>query len=732
MTVVAYSSSYFCMEPTQARRYMALGLLTCLIVTSFVVVRQVVISDPSTETGAMADYSSRTSYTDNKGGTHTGNYTSSGGGTTGGGGNGFSVTTQNSGGGGGTNKSGYEDNIAIPREVNSKATSSRASSTFNLDQINKQITVLTAQLNSLERQVEFYSHPNSGTTTASDGNAFDMISNFISNWKNNPTTPNAEKIAELNQQIAELSRKITQLQLQLENIVVDEGQTISNTSTQQFHVITPNRGTVYRHPYGGGVTIQWADPYDLDSVSIGYSKDGGPAVFIAKDIPSHQTTNVSEPFSGYRVNPPVSGDPTFVFPDIRTGQACTQEAKICPDGTGVGRTGPNCTFPACPEVQGAFDSIVENSASAIAINVVDQQSTIVHVPQTFSLKVGQTVSVDADSALNTSIKLDKIGIFPSMTGTPQASKIASLSVTQGGGCAPQPSGTELCMGMPTTLKHYDVPLSGVSSGGTYTISLNDLSSDVLKKINECTYSRGWYGASGNGLTIDWGDGSQSPVFTDDVKMGDSCTGEMKKHTYVKSGTYTVKVTSWHPGPTDAPITDWEGSLKAVVTSINEVGPTNIGAGLRITFVSASDRNDSGTFKITKNDTTPVPPPTACTREYIPVCGQPAMPLCPEGRMCSMMMPAPQTYSNMCTMKSAGATLVHAGACENNPTPTPIPPPISSERNTYSWKGVPLGSGYRIIIIGKKAGKMYFDTSDQEFTIAQMPVPFGGSWVWVPN
>lgn len=27
--------------------------------------------------------------------------------------------------------------------------------------------------------------------------------------------------------------------------------------------------------------------------------------------------------------------------------ACTQEAKLCPDGTSVGRTGPNCEFAAC-------------------------------------------------------------------------------------------------------------------------------------------------------------------------------------------------------------------------------------------------------------------------------------------------------------------------------------------------------------------------------------------------
>jgi len=29
-------------------------------------------------------------------------------------------------------------------------------------------------------------------------------------------------------------------------------------------------------------------------------------------------------------------------------KACTQEAKVCPDGTSVGRTGPNCEFAPCP------------------------------------------------------------------------------------------------------------------------------------------------------------------------------------------------------------------------------------------------------------------------------------------------------------------------------------------------------------------------------------------------
>lgn len=35
-------------------------------------------------------------------------------------------------------------------------------------------------------------------------------------------------------------------------------------------------------------------------------------------------------------------------PDDGTPTACTAEAKICPDGTAVGRTGSNCEFAACP------------------------------------------------------------------------------------------------------------------------------------------------------------------------------------------------------------------------------------------------------------------------------------------------------------------------------------------------------------------------------------------------
>ncbi len=37
--------------------------------------------------------------------------------------------------------------------------------------------------------------------------------------------------------------------------------------------------------------------------------------------------------------------PTTITP---SQQACTAEAKICPDGSAVGRSGPNCEFTPCP------------------------------------------------------------------------------------------------------------------------------------------------------------------------------------------------------------------------------------------------------------------------------------------------------------------------------------------------------------------------------------------------
>jgi hypothetical protein len=43
---------------------------------------------------------------------------------------------------------------------------------------------------------------------------------------------------------------------------------------------------------------------------------------------------------------------------------CTQEAHICPDGSAVGRTAPNCEFAECPSVNTVPDVVVEDDIVA--------------------------------------------------------------------------------------------------------------------------------------------------------------------------------------------------------------------------------------------------------------------------------------------------------------------------------------------------------------------------------
>ena len=42
--------------------------------------------------------------------------------------------------------------------------------------------------------------------------------------------------------------------------------------------------------------------------------------------------------------------PSAIYPAPTNSVACTQETKLCPDGSYVGRTGPNCEFAVCPSI----------------------------------------------------------------------------------------------------------------------------------------------------------------------------------------------------------------------------------------------------------------------------------------------------------------------------------------------------------------------------------------------
>jgi Leucine-rich repeat (LRR) protein len=52
-------------------------------------------------------------------------------------------------------------------------------------------------------------------------------------------------------------------------------------------------------------------------------------------------------------------------PDTGNQVACTQEAKICPDGTAVGRSGPNCEFAACPAAKPTGGKVLNLSGQGL-------------------------------------------------------------------------------------------------------------------------------------------------------------------------------------------------------------------------------------------------------------------------------------------------------------------------------------------------------------------------------
>lgn len=66
--------------------------------------------------------------------------------------------------------------------------------------------------------------------------------------------------------------------------------------------------------------------------------------------------------------------------------------------------------------------------------------------------------------------------------------------------------------------------------------------------------RKWVGC---GFVINWGDGTRTP---DDLP---TCADGFK-HVYKAPGTYQVKAALWHPGPNDAPRTDWSSSATVKV------------------------------------------------------------------------------------------------------------------------------------------------------------------------
>lgn len=62
--------------------------------------------------------------------------------------------------------------------------------------------------------------------------------------------------------------------------------------------------------------------------------------------------------------------------EIPSGVVCTMDAKICPDGSAVGRTGPNCEFAACPTPAATSSTVtvpIGGSVTALGVTIEPRQ-----------------------------------------------------------------------------------------------------------------------------------------------------------------------------------------------------------------------------------------------------------------------------------------------------------------------------------------------------------------------
>lgn len=122
---------------------------------------------------------------------------------------------------------------------------------------------------------------------------------------------------------------------------------------------------------------------------------------------------------------------------------CTMDAKMCPDGTYVARTGPNCEFTTCPEA--------ENNQTVKEFTVKGQNFSF--NPSLITVKKGDKVKITFE---NTSgfhdFKIDEYGVASKQTKSPTtevleftADKIGSFEYY----CS---IGSHKAMGMLGTLK----------------------------------------------------------------------------------------------------------------------------------------------------------------------------------------------------------------------------------------------------------------------------------------
>ena len=111
---------------------------------------------------------------------------------------------------------------------------------------------------------------------------------------------------------------------------------------------------------GNGQTCSLDDAvsYDAATGKETVHQTGSVRYNVGEEVPSPDSCNTCKcTVDGVACTTMACNDPP---------QGCTEEAKTCPDGSAVGRTGPNCEFAPCPQPKGcSFEAKICPDGSSV-------------------------------------------------------------------------------------------------------------------------------------------------------------------------------------------------------------------------------------------------------------------------------------------------------------------------------------------------------------------------------
>jgi hypothetical protein len=172
-------------------------------------------------------------------------------------------------------------------------------------------------------------------------------------------------------------------------ILVNEKQNVENYLRENISKLSPVKAVL------GGTWYVVSDTVDL-------AKNSGTVIYEDGHIQEQRNFSYTLNGKGEVVSLTIANPVTPV--------ACTLEAKRCPDGSYVSRTGPNCEFALCPNVSipksGITGMVTLSPTCPVERNPPDPNcapkpySTSISITKSGSTKIVKTIQSDAKGAFN--------------------------------------------------------------------------------------------------------------------------------------------------------------------------------------------------------------------------------------------------------------------------------------------------------------------------------------------